>query len=151
MKDKLNQAVFKSVLKGVVAAVALLVFYFLVLALVSGWDFTLIQFFQNWYWVLGLSFGFGIQIALFTYLRSLRNSVSRGTVIASGTTSGLAMIACCSHYLVNIVPIIGVAGLTTIIGQYQREFFLVGVIFNLAGIGYLASRLVKFQKEKNGK
>lgn len=140
--------VLKSILKGAAAAGVLLIFYFSVLTLVSGWDFTLVQFYQNWYWVLGLSFGFGIQIALFAYLRSLRSYIPRGTVIVSGATSSLAMIACCSHYLVNIIPIIGLAGLTAIIGQYQREFFIVGAIFNLAGIGYLVSKLIKFQKTK---
>lgn len=140
--------VLQSVLKGVAAAASLLIFYFLVLTLVSGRDFTLIQFYQNWYWVLGLSFGFGIQIALFTYLKALKSSVSGKVAVASGATSSLAMIACCSHYLVNIVPVVGIAGLATIIGQYQREFFLVGAIFNLAGISYMVSRLIKFQKKK---
>ena len=140
--------VLKSILKGAAATAILLVFYFLVLTLISGWDFTLVQFSRTWYWVLGLSSGFGIQIALLAYLRAQRNSVSGKVVIASGTTSTLAMIACCSHYLLTLIPIVGIAGLAVIIGQYQREFFLVGLIFNLVGIGYMVNRLIKFQKRR---
>lgn len=127
---------------------ALLIFYFVVLTLVSGWDFALVQFFKNWYWIIGLSFGFGVQIAIFTYLKALKSQLSGKIVAASGTTSGIAMISCCSHYLVNILPIIGISGLVAIIGQYQTELFLLGLISNLAGIGYLTKKLIKFSKNK---
>lgn len=138
----------KSILKGIAGMAALLIFYFLVLTLVSGWDFTLVQFFQNWYWIIGLSFGFGIQIALFTYLRTLKSQLSGKIVAASGTTSGIAMISCCSHYLVNILPVIGISGLVAIIGQYQTELFLLGLISNLAGISYFTNKLIRFSKNK---
>ena len=133
---------------GLLAGLSLLVFYFLILTLVSGWDFAKIQFLQNWYWILGLASGFGIQIGLFTYLRVLRGRASGKVVAVSGTASGLAMIACCSHYLVNILPIIGISGLVVIVSQYQTEIFILGAVSNLAGVGYLASKLLKFRKNK---
>jgi len=133
--------ILKAVLKGVIGFFALLVFYFSVLTLVSGWSFTKIQFFQNWYWIIGLSFGFGAQIGLFSYLRVLHSQASGKAVAVSGTTSGIAMIACCSHYLVNIIPIIGIAGLATVIGQYQTLFFIIGAVSNIVGIAYLIGKL----------
>ena len=134
--------ILRSVLKGILGAFALLGFYFLVLSLVSGWNFTISQFNDNWYWVLGLSFGFGIQISIFIYLRALhREQASKKVVAASGATSTIAMLACCSHYLVSVLPIIGISGLAIIISQYQTEIFIVAVISNLLGIAYMSNKL----------
>ena len=132
---------------GFVAGLSLLGVYFLILDLVSGWEFTKIQFKGNWYWIIGLATGFGIQIGIFTYLRALyRAKVSGKIVVASGTTSTIAMISCCAHYLINILPIIGISGLAVFLGQYQTELFIVGATSNLAGISYLLSKAKKLNK-----
>lgn len=136
--------ILRSIIKGMFGTATLLILYFLILTLVSGWNFTLIQFAQNWYWIASLSLGFGTQIGLFTYLRAFNtHKISGKAVAVSGTTSGIAMITCCSHYLVNIIPLIGIAGFAAVIGQYQTEFFLIGLISNLAGLGYLLWKLKK--------
>ncbi|MDO8504208.1 MAG: hypothetical protein Q7S60_06045 [bacterium] len=138
----------KYIVIGIIGSSGLLGFYFLILSLVSGWSFARIQFFENWYWILGLSSGFGIQIAIFTYLKNQKAKLSAGVVTASGGTSALAMVSCCSHYLINILPIIGVSGLAAIIGQYQTEFFIIGAVSNLAGIGYLINKAMKLRENK---
>lgn len=136
----------KSVLWGLAGTASLLVLYFTILSLISGWNFTQSQFIDNWYWILGLSSGFGIQIGLFNYLRALhRDQVSRKVVAVSGATSTVAMISCCAHYLVNILPIIGISGLVAIIGQYQTELFIIGLVSNLLGITYMINKLIKFK------
>ena len=63
-------------------------------------------------------------------------------VVASGATSTGAMLACCTHYLANILPVIGAAGAVTLIAQYQVQLFWVGLAFNLAGIIFIGSRIV---------
>lgn len=137
----------KSILWGIMAAGLLLIFYFLVLDLVSGPDFALAQFFKNWYWIAGLTLGFGAQIALFTYLRAVhRRRVSVGAVAASGTASTLAMISCCAHYLINILPVIGVSGLALFAGRYQTEIFFIGLLSNLLGLAYLLNKLLRAKK-----
>ncbi|KKT16754.1 MAG: hypothetical protein UV98_C0023G0014 [Parcubacteria group bacterium GW2011_GWB1_43_6] len=137
----------KSIIFGFGASLILLFLYFSVLSLISGWDFAVSQFSENWYWVIGLAAGFGIQIGIFTYLRALhRAKVSGKIVAASGTTSTIAMISCCAHYLVNILPVIGISGLAVFLGQYQTELFIVGAISNLAGIFYLLSKAKKFKQ-----
>mgnify|MGYP001614708575 CR=1 FL=1 len=139
----------KSILWGVGSATALTALYFSILSLVSGWDFTQSQFSENWYWIIALSSGFGAQIALFTYLRVLhRGQVSAKVVVASGTTSTIAMISCCAHYLVNILPVIGISGLIAVIGQYQTELFWVGIVSNLLGIIYMTNKLIKFKSAR---
>lgn len=133
---------------GLLATSALLGFYFLILSLVSDWAFTVEQFVTYRMYIVSLAVGFGIQIGLYTYLRNaIQSHCSSGKVVAvSGTTSTVAMISCCAHYLVNILPVIGTTGLITLVGQYQVEFFWVGLASNAAGILYIGSKLVQFSR-----
>src|SRR5207247_2123726 len=89
---------------GALAFVAMLVIYFGVLTLISGWDFTVSEFGRFWYYVLPLAFGFGIQMGLYVYLRQqlVYHHTGGKMVVASGTTSTAAMLACCTHYLTGI-------------------------------------------------
>ena len=140
--------VAKSVLYGTLASAILLGIYFAVLTLVSGWSFAQSQFAIYWYFIVSLAVGFGIQVALYQYIKSLVHSgQGMGKVVSvSGTTSTAAMISCCAHYLVNLVPILGVTGLVTFVAQYQIQLFWLGLLFNLGGILYIGSRIAKFQR-----
>ena len=139
----------KSIVYGILASAILLVFYFGILTLVSGWSFTLEQFASYWYFIVSLTVGFGIQIALYQYIKSLvYNGKGMGKVVGvSGTTSTVAMISCCAHYLVNLVPILGVTGLVTFVAQYQVEFLWIGLAFNLFGIMFISSKIIKINKQ----
>ena len=129
--------------------IALLGVYFGVLTLVSGWSFTLSQFSRFWYFIAGLALGFGLQIGLYNYLKNaIHQSVPRGVIAVSGTTSTVAMVSCCAHYLANILPVLAVSGVATFVGQYQVELFLVGLLFNLTGIVFIGSRIYKFEKAR---
>ena len=68
------------------------------------------------------------------------------TIVVTGTTSTLTMISCCAHYLVNILPILGVTGVLSIIAQYQIEFFWVGLVFNVFGIVFISKKIIAFKK-----
>lgn len=137
----------RSSLLGLTGIFVLLAIYLLVLTAVSGWAFALSQFSAFWYFIVSLALGFGIQVGLFGYLRSaIRSHCASGRVLAlSGTTSTAAMISCCAHYLTNIVPVIGTAGFIAMVSQYQIEFFWLGLASNVAGIIYMASKVVRFR------
>ncbi|MBZ0094406.1 MAG: hypothetical protein K8H75_03365 [Sulfuricella sp.] len=134
---------------GVLAFGLLLAVYFGVVGLISGWSFALEQFATFWYFIIALALGFGIQVGLYTYLRLLvgAQGVSRNVVAASGTTSTAAMVSCCAHYLVNILPILGVTGFITLVAQYQVQLFWLGLAFNLAGILYIAPKAIRASQE----
>ncbi len=138
----------KPVLYGVLASAILLGVYFAVLTLVSGWGFTLEQFGNYWYFITSLAAGFGIQIGLYQYLKALvHGGQGMGKVVGvSGTTSTASMISCCAHYLVNLVPILGVTGLATFVAQYQIKIFWVGLAFNIFGILFISNKITKFKK-----
>ena len=133
--------------KGLLGLFFLLLLYFSVVILISGVDFAQSQFFKYWYFVVSLAIGFGVQVGLYSYLKSaIRQNVSAKVVATSGATSTAAMISCCSHYLSNILPILGIAGVATFVSQYQVRIFWVGLAFNLVGIIIMADRIIKFSK-----
>ena len=137
--------IMKAAAVGILAFGLLLGVYFGVLTLVSGWEFTLEQFATYWHFIVPLAVGFGVQVGLYTYLRRLtRHDKAAGKVAAvSGGTSTAAMISCCTHYLANVVPILGATGLLALVGQYQVELFWVVLAFNLAGVLYIGSKVVQ--------
>ena len=98
-----NKSFIRPVSIGVIGALVLLGVYFSILALISGWPFTLDQFSQYWYFLVSLSLGFGIQLGSYSYLKQLigRKDGSGKVVAVNGTTSTAAMISCCTHYLVH--------------------------------------------------
>ncbi|MFA4831175.1 MAG: hypothetical protein WC862_02645 [Patescibacteria group bacterium] len=143
-----KQMLIKSIFYGLLAGLLLITFYFSLITFVSGWNFAREQFFQYWYYLISLTIGFGVQICLYVYLKNVvHNQRGSGKVLAvSGATSTVAMISCCAHYLVNILPVLGIAGAISIVAQYQIELFWAGLVFNLGGIIFIARRLFKFQK-----
>ena len=141
---KIIQAAF---FRGLLGLFFLLLLYFSVVILISGVDFAQSQFLKYWYFVVSLAIGFGIQVGLYSYLKSaIRQNVSAKVVATSGATSTAAMISCCSHYLTNILPILGIAGVATFVSQYQVRIFWVGLAFNLAGIIIMADRIIRLSK-----
>src|SRR3989338_3201437 len=146
----MTKNITKPALYGIIASTILLGVYFAVLTLVSGWSFAQSQFTDFWYFIISLVVGFGIQIGLYQYIKTLVHSgQGMGKVVGvSGTTSTAAMISCCTHYLVNLVPILGVTGLVTFVAQYQVELFWVGLAFSALGIAFMVLRITKFRKQR---
>ena len=144
---KMNN-ITKSVLYGLVASAILFGIYLGTLSFVSGWQYTQNQFVTYWYFVVSLTLGFGIQIGLYQYIKSLvHHGKSMGKIVGvSGTTSTTAMISCCAHYLANLVPILGATGLVAFVTQYQTKIFWVGLLFNFGGIFYISRRIIRFKK-----
>ena len=142
-----QKIILTSTLKGFLAVFLLLIFYFSTVTLISGWGFSKDQFSKFWYFILILAFGFGIQVGLYSYLKSaIHQNVSAKILATSGATSTAAMISCCAHYLVNVLPILGATGIITFISQYQIQFFWMGLVFNFAGITYMAGKVHRFSK-----
>lgn len=141
----------KALLWGALGTSLLLTFFFSIVSLISGWDFAQNQFAQFWIYILPLAIGFGLQLGLYAYLRmSISHHCPTGTgkaLAVSGTSSTLAMISCCAHYLANIIPILGVSGFLTVIPEYQKELFLVGLAFNLLGLAYITKQIINFKKQ----
>ncbi len=137
---------------GFIAADTLLALFVILVTSISGWATTTSQFSQYWYYLVPLAIGFGIQVGLYVYLReAVKRMMSKKVMAVTGGTSTAAMISCCAHYLVNLLPIISAAGVATFIGQYQVKLFWVGLAFNLFGIVYIARQVVRARAHLMGK
>lgn len=130
---------------GLIASMLLLAVYFAVLTLLSGWTFAGTQFAEFWPFVVALAAGFGAQIGLYVRLRSVvRHGDGPGAMVAvSGGTSAAAMMSCCTHYLANVIPILGATGTLAVVAQYQTEFFWLGLALNAAGVVYVGGKLLQ--------
>ena len=132
---------------GIFAGTAVIAFYLGLVTLTSDWVNARFQFADYRWWIIGLAAGLGIQVTLYVTLRRrLSGQALRRTgagVAASGGMSATAMAICCSHYLVTLLPIIGLPFLSAAaasLEQYQVQFFAAGVIFNLIGIAMMVQK-----------
>ncbi len=135
--------VVAAAVSGMLASGLLLVLYFVVLVVVSGREQAFVQFGEFWPWVIALAAGFGTQVGLYVRLRSLvRHGNRPGQVLAvTGGTSTAAMISCCTHYVANVVPILGASGMVALVAQYQAQLLWIGLAFNAAGVAYVGRKL----------
>lgn len=124
---------------GILAFAALLAVYFVVLTLISGFGFSVSQFVEFWPFLIALAAGFGAQVGLYLHVKRLsaNHQHDRRLVAASGTTSTAAMLACCTHYLANILPVLGTVGLVGFVAQYQTGLFWVALAFNAVGLVFI--------------
>ena len=123
------------ILYGLIAGLGLIFFYLGVVSLFQGFDFALLNLRSLWYLIFPLAIGFGTQIGLFFSIK--HTAQLTGIVAGTGTVSGGSMVACCSHFLLQIIPIVGASGLALFLAQYQRWFLGFGILSNVAGIGFM--------------
>lgn len=125
----------RPIVLGVLGAAALLAVYFLVMGLGSGsFGYALSELVRLKYWIGPLILGFGIQVGLFSYLKSCAGKVGSGSMMTSSATSTTAMVACCAHHLTDILPILGLSAVTTFLARYQEWFLALGILSNMVGI-----------------
>ncbi len=129
----------KSILFGVLASFALGLFYLIIMFLtMPSAKEVWVNFVQFWYFIIILVIGFGVQIGFWFFLKNCSKEHSGGVISgASGTASGGAMLACCAHHLVDILPIVGFSGAAIFLAQYQKTFLVLGVAINLFGVAYM--------------
>jgi len=135
---------------GVTAAVGVIGFYLGLITLTSDWYNAKVQFYEYRWWILALAAGLGVQATLFSSIRiRLQGNNMKGaksSLAASGGISTASMAACCAHYLVAFLPALGLPFLSAAVAglaEYQTQFFLLGVISNLFGIGFMLRLMAK--------
>lgn len=133
----------RSIAAGVLAAAALLGVYLGIISLAQGVEHALEQLGTDAVFVGLIAAGFGTQIALFVELRSVdRRHRSAAAVTAAGTgTSAAAMLACCAHHLVDLLPLLGLSAAAVFLNAYQTPLFLVSIGMNVVGVVVIARQL----------
>ncbi|MCJ7594627.1 MAG: cation transporter, partial [Desulfobacterales bacterium] len=143
-------AKLKPYLVGTIAALSVVGFYLGLLTLTSDFYNAWMEFKAYAGWILALAAGLGVQATLFILLRKKlggkRMKSAKCSLAASGGMSTSAMAACCSHYLVTLLPVLGLPFLSAAaagLARYQTYFFLVGVLSSLFGIGLMLGTMKK--------
>ena len=136
----------KALVYGILAGIGILAFYLSVLTIFQSYGFALYEFKRLWIWLVPLAIGFGTQIGLYA---SIKHDATINTgMAASGTISGGSMVVCCSHYLLNIIPLIGITGLTafsSFLMTYQKVFFSIGIVSSITGIALMLAHKRKMK------
>lgn len=134
----------RAIRTGLLASVGLSLFYVLVVAGASGsWDHLGQQARQDWYYLVAIVSGFGMQVAMVSELRR-RHRLHRQAAVAGGAGAGAStagMVACCAHHLADVAPFIGATGAAAFLTDHRVAFMVVGVAVNALGVAVSGWRL----------
>lgn len=133
----------RSILAGLVGAALLLGLYLGIISLAQGVDHAFAQLAADAPFVGLIAAGFGTQIALFAELRAVdrHHRAATGVTVAGTGTSAAAMLACCAHHLVDLLPVVGLSAAAVFLNAYRTPLFLVGIGMNVIGIVMVARQL----------
>lgn len=138
----------RSIVAGFVGAAALLGLYLSIITLAQGVEHAFAQLAADAPFVGLIAAGFGTQIALFAELRAVdRHHRAAAAVTAAGTgTNTAAMLACCAHHLVDLLPLVGLSAAAVFLNAYRAPLFLVGIGMNVIGIVVIARQLQRARR-----
>lgn len=112
------------------------------------------EFFLEDSWIIiPIIVGFGIQSALYVVLKKqlyvpiTHIGVSGPLTGAGGATSTLAMVACCAHHVVDVLPILGLTAAATFLAKYQTLFMLISLGTTVFGILFMLRILYRERKK----
>jgi len=137
------------VLIGILGAWALFALYLTIVTLAQGWQHTIELFRQDAWLVIPIMTGFGAQVGLYTYLRSVMRRGSRSSTVmmgAGGGTSTAAMVACCAHHVADLLPLLGLSAAASFLAAYKIPFMLTGLAMNVIGIVIIWRAIRKEQR-----
>jgi len=123
--------------------------YFGLMSWAEGLQAARALFWADRWIVIPILMGFGLQAALYAILKfrlflPVAVSGPSGALMgASGTTSAVAMVACCAHHVTDVLPLLGLTAATAFLGQYRTAFLFVGLGTTLLGILVMAAILFR--------
>ncbi len=127
----------RSVLTGIAAALAMATVYALIVGLASGSVRPLEdQAAADRYLLLAVFVGFGTQVAFLTELRR-RHRLRAAAAATGGASAGASvagMVACCSHHVADLLPVLGASGAAAFLYDYRLLFVVFGLGANAVGV-----------------
>lgn len=131
---------------GLLGMAGLMAFYLGLVSLAEGWTHAVELMIEDAWLVGPIMVGFGVQMGLYTYLKTVAHAAARGTGAlagAGGGTSTAAMVACCAHHVTDVLPLLGLSAAATFLAEYRIPFMVVGLVTNLAGIGVIGYLILR--------
>jgi hypothetical protein len=138
---------------GVISAALLTGLYFSIVSWAESPQHAAELFWQDRWIVFPIILGFGVQAGLYTILKMrlfvpvVSTGPSGPMMGAGGTTSTVAMVACCAHHVTDVLPILGLTAAAAFLAQYRTAFMLVGLGTTLTGIVVMLVILFKARRE----
>lgn len=133
----------RSIIVGLAGSGVLLGLYLSIISVAQGIEHAVEQLATDALFVGLIAVGFGVQVGLFAELRTLdRRHRASAAVTAVGTgTSAAAMLACCAHHLVDLLPLLGLSAAAVFLDAYKTPLFLLGIGMNVVGIIVISRQL----------
>jgi Cu+-exporting ATPase len=137
-----------SILYGIISGLGLLLFYISIVSFFQGVDFAFLNLRSLWFLIFPLAIGFGTQIGLYFSIK--HTAMLTGTVAGTSGISAGSMVACCSHFLLNVIPLAGFSGLAIFAMKYQPAFLSFGILSNFLGVGLMLKHKRKMKLNFGG-
>jgi len=133
-----------SAIVGAMGVGSLLTLYLGLISLAQGPDHAIYQLRADLPFVLAIAVGFGIQVGLFAELRAThaRHRGSGALTAASAGAGSAAMLACCAHHLVDVLPLVGLSAATVFLNDYRVPLLALSLGMNALGIAILGRQIV---------
>ncbi|MCL4395269.1 MAG: hypothetical protein M1482_10795 [Chloroflexi bacterium] len=130
---------------GMAASALLAALYVAVVAVAQSWSHALALITTDWYFVVAIAAGFGIQMGLLAYMRQSRKArgfASSKALSGVGTgTSTAAMLACCAHHASDLMPLLGLTGAAVFLNDNRVPFMVLGIVSNAFGVLFMLRAL----------
>ena len=145
---------------GIAGALLLFAIYFGIVSWAESPGHAIEFFWQDRWLVIPILLGFGVQVGLYSVLKlglylpastdghdqHPTGKASAATMGAGGTTSTVAMVACCAHHAADVLPILGLTAAATFLAEYRTAFMVIGLVSNLIGIAVILNTLRKARR-----
>lgn len=133
----------RSVRIGAAAAGLLAGVYAAVVGGASGLDHLAGQARADWYLLVPIVAGFGVQVALMAELRQRRRQARLAAAATGGGAgaSAVGMVACCAHHVADLAPLAGLTGAAAFLGDQRVAFMVGGVVVNAVAVVLATRRL----------
>jgi len=155
MKARFRRLISPAV--GLLGAMLLGLLYFGIVSLAESPRHAMSLFWEDRQFVIPILLGFGIQAGLYSILKLRLYLPGGGAAIptgapaagmgAGGTTSMIAMVACCAHHVADALPILGLTAAATFLANYKTAFMAAGLATNLIGISVMVVILLKARRQ----
>ncbi|MEK7217355.1 MAG: hypothetical protein AAB289_17370 [Chloroflexota bacterium] len=142
-----NARTFLPIGAGILGALALSGVYLGIVALAESPGHALSLFWEDKALVVPIMVGFGVQVGLFTLLKTGFTAASApsagATTVAGGGMSTVAMVACCVHHVTDVLPLFGLTAAAAFLAAWRIPFMVAGLLTNLVGIAVMLRAVVR--------
>ena len=137
---------------GILASLLMSGVYFGIVSWAESFQHAVDFFWQDWYLIIPIIGGFGIQAALFTVLKlrlfiPVASTAASGALTgAGGATSTMSMVACCAHHVADVLPFLGLSAAASFLANYRLVFMGIGLATTITGIVVMLVVLVRARR-----